>query len=232
MFLRLIVIALVVFSWLFGGNTNQYFEELRVVQKRQKKPLQYQTCRYNFNWDDTASVHTSIVNSAYYRPIYPSLWVSKPFDWSDWEVVISKEEKKVLLEKLVGNEFFMNRSRFSPNYFHVIDLNGDQLLDVVYEGRNPVGGEIDNFAFFQNNGDDLLLTVKLTGTIVEMSRAKVHSPIKFKVWQWPCCAQQKSTLYEYEYYDRADKEYAENRSLGNYSSSYGKYIRGFTPISN
>lgn len=159
----------------------------------------------------------------------PLVFVNNKLNWKDWEIEISKEYKDQYIKKIVGNVFFPKPDYIVREDYHLIDFNGDDLIDLVYAGREPSGGEIDNFAFFENNGDSLYLTLKLLGTIIEIERESSSSPINFVVWEWPCCSNQIHTIYYYNYYNNIDCAYRENRDGGFYSASYGKYQKNNTP---
>ena len=158
----------------------------------------------------------------------PDIFLNSKLNWNDWETKLTKEKKDLYLKKLVGNKFFPAPFDIVREDYHIIDFNGDKLLDVIYAGREPTGGELDNFAFFQNEGDSLHLTLKLLGTIIEIERKDSGSPINFVVWEWPCCAQQVHSIHYYQYYNRNDSIYRVNKDAGHYNVSYGKYQKNNT----
>jgi hypothetical protein len=127
---------------------------------------------------------------------FPSFFVNQKIDWAKLNIPVSNEKMWNVFDGLVGNEFFpSNQGTLSHSNLHVIDFNADGLLDVIYTGRHPGGGEIDNFAFFENDGKHCNLTLKLIGAIIEIERESAKSPIQFKVWEMPCCANQVNSIH-------------------------------------
>lgn len=159
----------------------------------------------------------------------PEVFIKQKLKWSDWEKSLPASEKDWYLKRLIGNKFYPSPFYIVREDYHLIDFNGDKRLDVIFAGREPPGGEINNFAFFENQGDSLLLTLKLTGTIIEIIRENLESPISFVVWKWPCCAQQVHNIHYYCFYNGSDLNYSKNIDAGFYNVSYGQYHKNKYP---
>lgn len=159
----------------------------------------------------------------------PVCFIQNKIDWKKWDIQLSNFEKDEYLKKISGNVFFEKPYIIEREEYHLIDFNADGKLDVIYAGRNPSGGEIDNFGFFENQGDSLRLTLKLLGSIIEIKKSETNSPIEFAIWIWPCCAEVLNTIEYYKYYFEKDKKYCENKDRGSYSESYGKFIKNNYP---
>ena len=129
----------------------------------------------------------------------PEKW--QDFDWGKWEVKLSDSKKMDYLKKLIDSKYFevpyFKTASDELKKYHLIDLDGDTRMDVIYAGRNPGGIETNNIAFFLNNGDSLELVVKLNGNIIELKRKDSKSALEFKILKSPCCA---GYIYELEHY--------------------------------
>lgn len=182
---------------------------------------------YNFIIETDSSI------KQYRKLVYdniPMQFIQKKIDWKQYEINVSPAVKKDYIKRLTGNIFFPKPyDLIFLNEYHLIDFNGDGKLDVIYSGRNPIGGEKDNFAFFENQNDSLRLILKLLGNIIEISRESESNPIKFVVWEQPCCAELINKISYYEYYKNNDIVYCENKEIENYSESYGIYIKNYYP---
>lgn len=159
----------------------------------------------------------------------PSEFFKGSLDWKSIEVYLPRSKKDDLLRKLSGNRYFKKPYYITREQYHVLDFNADGKLDIIYQGRNPGGGEVDNFAFFENRGDSLYLTLKLLGTLLDINRSSETNLMDFKVWEWPCCAGQMHSIYKYHFYPKKDSLYLESKDFGDYNMSYGKFIKNNHP---
>lgn len=155
----------------------------------------------------------------------PMFFTAKIPDWKNLEISLSKTEKDKYLKKLAGNKFFEPTTYLVREEYHIIDFNGDNKPDVIFTGREPGGGEIDNMAFFENEGDSLRLSLKLLGTIIDFKKESKKSPATFTVWEWPCCDYAYHNIYYYSYFSKEFIKDNLNSDEGHYNRSYGKFIK-------
>lgn len=155
-------------------------------------------------------------------PIY---FTTKKPGWKNLEIPLSKTEKDKYLKKLAGNKFFEPSTYLVREEYHIIDFNGDTKPDIIFTGREPGGGEIDNMAFFENEGDSLRLTLKLLGTIIDFKKESKKSPATFTVWEWPCCDYAYHNIYYYSYFSKEFIKDNLNSDQGHYNQSYGKFVK-------
>ena len=126
------------------------------------------------------------------------------YDWTETEINYSKEKKTELLSRVKLEENFdisylkdtrrncVTEEAYSEflieelKNYHILDINGDSILDVVYEGpHNPSEG--DNVAFFINDSDSLELALFIYGNIESIiSENNCIKKINFIIL--PCCA--------------------------------------------
>ena len=155
----------------------------------------------------------------------PMFFTAKKPDWKNLEISLSKTEKDKYLKKLAGNKFFEPSTYLVREEYHIIDFNGDNKPDVIFTGREPGGGEIDNMAFFENQGDSLRMILKLLGTIIEFKKETKNSPATFTIWEWPCCDYAYHNIFYYSYFSNEFIKDNLNSDQGHYNQSYGKFVK-------
>ena len=148
------------------------------------------------------------------------------FDFSTIEKVILDTLKLEILRKIVFTEYLLpskfetNESHDFENY-HILDFNADSRLDIIYDGRNPMGIETNNVVFFLNQGDSLRPVIKLNGDFTEL-KIKDHQLQSFQLIKSPCCADYIYKLENYEFNNSDDCFEPENGDDENYKYSYGQ----------
>ncbi len=155
----------------------------------------------------------------------PMFFTAKIPDWKYLEIPLSKSAKDKYLIKLVGNKFFEPSNYIVREEYHILDFTGDNKPDVIFTGREPSGGEIDNMAFFENQGDSLRLILKLLGTIIDFNKENKRSPATFTIWEWPCCDNAYHNIFYYSYFSNEFIKDNLNSDQGHYNQSYGKFIQ-------
>lgn len=123
------------------------------------------------------------------------------FDFSSLEKKVSENEKLNLLKRLVFSEYllpteFENSDSYDFENYHILDFNADGNLDIIYDGRNPMGIETNNVVFFLNKKDSLRPVIKLNGdfTKIEIKENQLQS---FQLIKSPCCANYIYRLEDY-----------------------------------
>lgn len=105
------------------------------------------------------------------------------FDWAKIEKDTTIEKKLDLIRKIIPN-FYIDSSRIrwmldnrfakDEDYdhyneaisgFHIVDVNGDDEMDLIYNGYDFVGAERPILGVFVNHNDSLSLAAKLTGSL-------------------------------------------------------------------
>lgn len=114
----------------------------------------------------------------------------KSINWKEIEIKIEDSLKLDHLNKISFNKYF--NFKYSDlttevDSFHFVDLNGDKLTDIIYEGKNPPGIEGVNFAFLINQGDSFKLAIKMFGYIESLDFISGRVS-KMHVIRPPCCA--------------------------------------------
>jgi len=114
----------------------------------------------------------------------------KSINWQALEMRIEAKEKLSYLNKISLNKYFnfeYSDLTSEVDSFHCVDLNGDNLIDIVYEGKNPPGIEGVNFAFLISQGDSFKLALKMFGYIESLNfTSGIVS--KMQAICPPCCA--------------------------------------------
>ena len=148
------------------------------------------------------------------------------FDFSSIEKKVSDTLKLEFLRKLVFTKYLLptmfetNESYDFENY-HILDFNADSRLDIIYDGRNPMGIETNNVVFFLNKEDSLRPVIKLNGdfTKIEIKDNRLQS---FQLIKSPCCANYIYRLENYEL-NKSDSCFEpQNGNHENYKYSYGQ----------
>lgn len=120
-------------------------------------------------------------------------------NWKDYEVEIDLETKNKFLSKFDSiYNYVKNDDFYGEKYdsmFHFLHLNGDTLIDVIFEGWS--GGEPDICEFYYNTGDTFKLKFQALQYIsqITIQDRKLKS---FKMLDFGCCAEfvDWETLYE------------------------------------
>lgn len=105
------------------------------------------------------------------------------FNWAKIEKDTTIEKKLDLIRKMIPN-FYIDSSRirgmldnrfakdqYYEHYyealsgFHIVDVNGDDEMDLIYNGYDFVGAERPILGVFVNHNDSLSLAAKLTGCL-------------------------------------------------------------------
>lgn len=105
------------------------------------------------------------------------------FNWAKIEKDTTIEKKLDLIRKIIPN-FYVDSSNirrmlvnysakdeyYEHNYepiseFHIVDVNGDDEMDLIYNGYDFVGAESPILGVFVNHNDSLFLASKLTGSL-------------------------------------------------------------------
>ncbi len=117
-------------------------------------------------------------------------------EWAKIESAVPDTIKLKYISKLIGNEFADDKypsdyrefesGNFSKQLtkFHLLDVNGDNLLDVVYEGSHVSEGE--DLVFYINTGDSLKIALKVYG-YAETMTFKNNRLIAMQCIVVPCC---------------------------------------------
>jgi hypothetical protein len=144
-------------------------------------------------------------------------FVNQPMlGWELIELNVSKEIKQNHISDLIGNEYFdinyLNDTThfISPtkakefikkefNSYHILNVNGDSLMDVIYEGSHSAS-EIDNIVVFINTGNGIEIALKIYGNIENFS-FKDNKLSKMQTIIWPCCG----NYITYRHYYSCDK---------------------------
>lgn len=87
-------------------------------------------------------------------------------------------------------------------YIYAIDFNGDNLLDIFYQG--PTGGEPNITYIFLNQGDHFKKVFSGFQDIVEMAFDN-NKLVSFKLYNPGCCADPQTLEYFYEVTYKNDK---------------------------
>lgn len=150
----------------------------------------------------------------------------KQFDFSLIENKISDTLKLELLRKIVFTEYLLatkfesNESYYFENY-HILDFNADKKLDIIYDGRNPMGIETNNVVFFLNKGDSLIPVIKINGDFTKIE-IKDNQLQTFQLIKSPCCANFIYRIEDYKFNDFGDCFQPQNGNHENYKYSYGQ----------
>ncbi len=149
-----------------------------------------------------------------------------PFDFSTIEAEVSKKEKWSLLRKIAFYDYLHSNglesiSSSEFDLYHVLDINADGKLDVIYDGRNPSGIETNNVVFFLNQKDALIPVIKLNGDFTNIY-IEDNQLQCFQLIKYPCCAAITYLIEEYRFSEMKDCYIPNNRNKGDYQYSYGE----------
>ncbi|MEP1094013.1 MAG: hypothetical protein ABJG78_02825 [Cyclobacteriaceae bacterium] len=110
-------------------------------------------------------------------------------DWSKWETILPELQKKQALKALIEGAKTLPAS-IAKQYaegknhstFHILDLDSDSQLDIVYNG--PIGSG-NGIVLFLKSGSSYIQSNILGGNIVEIERSKLSGHVQFKIQQDP-----------------------------------------------
>jgi len=112
-------------------------------------------------------------------------------------------------------------------YLYAIDLNGDNLLDVFYQG--PTGGEPNIIQIFLNEGHRYKKVFTGYQDIVNMKFEK-DKLVSFRLFNPGCCADPQILEYNYEItYKKDEPIFSLNKSIG-YLRLTEKVENSFNPV--
>ncbi len=125
-------------------------------------------------------------------------------NWIEYESQVSDSLKIEYLKLMKSNQYvnteYIWKKQFfdkQENYdhffqsevkkFHLIDINNDSLLDVIYEGRMPVGIEQNDIVMFIRSNDSLEIVLKIMGIFekILINNNRLDSMV---IVVEPCCA--------------------------------------------
>jgi hypothetical protein len=120
--------------------------------------------------------------------------------------VFSFFEKKVVqknkIELIDKNNLFIETRKYCHEYnhqfydnIHIIDINGDNKTDIIYQGPN--GGESDDVIFLLNTGNKYNRVFESAGHILELVRDSTTKCLNFLLHEYPCCADDENFYKEY-----------------------------------
>lgn len=143
-------------------------------------------------------------------------FVNEPINWNSIETEITEEKREHYLKRISSDAFFCNAHILDENNFHFLDVNGDQLVDIIYEGRQPPGSELDNIAIFINKGDTIVFLQEIYGSIIELLYPAKNKPVRLTIQVPPCCAIIINQICYYEYHSKQNSVTAND----NYQNDY------------
>ena len=154
----------------------------------------------------------------------------KSINWKEIEIKIEDSLKLDYLIKISFNKYFnfeYSDLTTEIDSFHFIDLNGDKLTDIVYEGKNPRGIEGVNFVFLINQSDSFNLAIKMFGYIecLDFISGRVS---KMQVIWPPCCANYVFFRKFYSFQNGFLKLEQPPDSL--FDSQYNQYYSNYFPV--
>ncbi|WP_046758834.1 hypothetical protein [Kordia jejudonensis] len=153
----------------------------------------------------------------------------KHFDFSKIEAKVSDTEKLALLKKRAYSKYVnlytpaISKDGEFSNY-HVLDFNGDGLLDIIYNNKEADGIEKTIAAFYVNEKDSLRPVIKLLGNFTKIN-IENNQLKSFQLIQFPCCAQYEYLLEDYEFKNSTD-------CFIPYRNKKNKYISGYEKLNS
>jgi hypothetical protein len=108
----------------------------------------------------------------------------------------SPAEKKIIVSfiKDPANSFctdFLIDGDFLPD-FHLIDLDGDKDLDVIYEGYQCPGYSFKQILIYMNKGNAYQNVLNTVGRFVSLNQAS-----DLTIYRYPCCSMIENTMINY-----------------------------------
>jgi|WetSurMetagenome_2_1015567.scaffolds.fasta_scaffold26956_3 hypothetical protein len=171
-------------------------------------------------------------------------FITQPMlNWDLIELKSSKEIKQKFINDLIGNEYFdVNYLKDTSNFisstkakefigeefnnYHILNVNGDSIMDVIYEGSHSTS-ETDNIIIFINTGNGIEIALKIYGNIENFS-FKDNKLSKMQTIIWPCCG----NYITYRHYYSCDKiKYNMQHSQdSSYSLFQQEYFSNLFPV--
>ena len=154
----------------------------------------------------------------------------KRINWQQLEIRIEKQDKINQLNKISFNKYFnfeYSDLASEIDSFHFLDVNGDRLTDIIYEGRKPPGIEGVNFAFLINQSDSFKLAVKMFGYIESLIFTSGKVSQMQVIWP-PCCANNVFFRKFYSFQNGLIKLEQAPDSL--FDSQYNYYYSNYFPV--
>lgn len=111
--------------------------------------------------------------------------IAKKFEWISYETVSSEVLQSnfdVLAENPYSELKYLLENKAT---FHLIDIDGDQVREVVYNGWN--GGEGEMVVVYRLIKDQLVFVQNFLGRIVDI-RSNESNQTRFLVYDYACCA--------------------------------------------
>lgn len=131
-----------------------------------------------------------------------SFFSNSEFKWEKWEYKCSDSLKIKIISKIKRDfsddsiERHTTYMRYDPNFFHIIDVNSDGKLDVVYNGF--AGSEKNSILLFINENGVFVERINTYGRIIGINKESSYLPMTFKIMDYPCC---EDTVYGFEQYN-------------------------------
>jgi len=129
------------------------------------------------------------------------------FDFSTIEVVDDSLKMKLLKKAPSTNKFrifcedaMCDEFEYLFPKFHLIDVNQDSLLDIVFSGKNPSGRERGNVAIFMNEADSIRLAFMADGAFVNFVLSDSGSLDYFDLLHLGCCANFENGIGRFKYF--------------------------------
>jgi hypothetical protein len=101
---------------------------------------------------DTSSNNPEIKVTSLIDDLFPN-----ENSWSEITIDISKNQKEELVQKLGSRFDYIKNSKYPDrpflDNFHVVNINGDSLIDIIFHGWS--GGEPEMLNGYVNDGDSL-----------------------------------------------------------------------------
>ena len=122
---------------------------------------------------------------------------------------------------------FPYQTRELVKYLYAIDINGDELLDVFYQG--PTGGELNITQIFLNKGTYYKKVFTGYQDIVQMAFNK-SKLVSFKLYNPGCCADPQTVEYFHEItYNKDEPIFSLSKTIG-YFYPTEKVKNSFNPV--
>ena len=192
-------------------------------------------------------VNFILINSIYSIELYSQEEFKSKINWQSIETNVPDSIKIQYLKLLKSNDYVDSYKLFEENdyenkesydnflnielqKFHLLDINNDLLLDVIYEGRMPVGIEINDIVIYISKNDSLEVALKVMGEFdnLYINNNKLDSMI---VVVNPCCAGFYFTRRLYSFVNNS-KNVSLCKSdliIEKYSSGYDEYFSKYLP---
>jgi len=101
---------------------------------------------------------------------------NRNFDWSKWETNKPGFEKENYIEGL-REQLSLQNAGLSDDNFHLIDINGDQIADLIFTDDKDSGPQT---VFYLRNGSGFETVLSLNEEVINIGRNKPWNPINFQ----------------------------------------------------